>query len=127
MLARGWQVWLFGSEKDVPVTAHINRLTQHRCHDLSGKTSLGEAIDLMSLVSSVVSNDSGLMHVAAALNLPLVALYGSSDPSHTPPMSDRARILSLNLSCSPCFQRECPLGHLNCLNNLKPEQVLEVL
>jgi heptosyltransferase-2 len=127
MLAKGWQVWLFGSEKDVPVTANINRLTQNRCQDLSGRTSLGEAVDLMSLAAAVVSNDSGLMHVAAALQLPLAAIYGSSDPSHTPPMSDRARILSLNLSCSPCFKRECPLGHLKCLKDLKPEQVLAVL
>ena len=127
MLSRGWQVWLFGSEKDTLVTANINQLTQNRCRDLSGKTSLGEAIDLMSLTSTVVSNDSGLMHVAAALQLPLVAIYGSSDPSHTPPMSGRARILYLNLSCSPCFQRECPLGHLKCLNDLKPEQVLATL
>ena len=127
MLSRGWQVWLFGSEKDMLVTANINRLTQSRCRDLSGRTSLGEAIDLMSLTSAVVSNDSGLMHVAAALQLPLVAIYGSSDPSHTPPMSNRARILYLNLSCSPCFERECPLGHLKCLNDLKPEQVLAAL
>ena len=127
MLGRGWQVWLFGSEKDMPVTANINRLTQDRCHDLSGKTSLGEAVDLMSLASAAVSNDSGLMHVAAALNLPLVALYGSSDPAHTPPMSDQASILSLHLSCSPCFERECPLGHLNCLKNIPPQSVLERL
>ena len=127
MLSRGWQVWLFGSEKDMPVTANINRLIQNRCHDLSGRTSLGEAIDLMSLASAVVSNDSGLMHVAAALQLPLVAIYGSSDPSHTPPMSDKADILYLGLECSPCFKRECPLGHLKCLNDLKPEQVLAAL
>jgi heptosyltransferase-2 len=127
MLARGWQVWLFGSEKDRPVTANINRLTQYRCRDLSGSTSLGEAVDLMSLASAVVSNDSGLMHVAAALQLPLAALYGSSDPSHTPPMNDRAKILSLNLSCSPCFERVCPLGHLKCLRDLKPQRVLELL
>jgi heptosyltransferase II len=127
MLARGWQVWLFGSEKDQQVTANINRLTQSRCQDLSGRTRLGEAIDLMSLARAVVSNDSGLMHVAAALQLPLAAIYGSSDPSHTPPMSGKAKILSLNLPCSPCFKRECPLGHLKCLNDLKPEQVLAVL
>ncbi|HEY3328261.1 MAG TPA: lipopolysaccharide heptosyltransferase II [Novimethylophilus sp.] len=127
MLSRGWQVWLFGSEKDTPVTANINRLTQERCRDLSGKTSLGEAIDLMSLASAVVSNDSGLMHVAAALQLPLVAIYGSSDPSHTPPMSDKARVLSLNLSCSPCFKRECPLGHLRCLRDIAPERIIENL
>lgn len=127
MLARGWQVWLFGSEKDAPVTASINCLTQERCQDLSGKTTLGEAIDLMSLASAVVSNDSGLMHVAAALHRPLVAIYGSSDPILTPPMSDKAKILSLNLSCSPCFQRECPLGHLKCLKDLSPNLIIDQL
>ncbi|GBG13408.1 heptosyltransferase II [Novimethylophilus kurashikiensis] len=127
MLDFGWQVWLFGSEKDRPVTATINRLTQGRCQDLSGRTSLGEAIDLMALASAVVSNDSGLMHVAAALQRPLVAVYGSSDPSHTPPMSNEAKILSLGLSCSPCFKRECPLGHLRCLREITPAQVIESL
>lgn len=123
-LQKGWQVWLFGSEKDVTVTAQINMLTGKRCLDLGGKTSLGEAIDLMALTSAVVSNDSGLMHIAAALDKPLVAVYGSSDPHHTPPMNPRAAILYLGLECSPCFERECPLGHLNCLRHIKPEQVV---
>ena len=114
-LEKGWEVWLFGSDKDIPVTAEINAMTEMRCLDFGGKTKLGEAIDLMSLTSAVVSNDSGLMHVAAALDKPLVAIYGSSDPHHTPPMSAKATIAYLGLSCSPCFKRECPLGHTNCL------------
>jgi len=126
-LSNGWEVWLFGSEKDVPVTTHINHLTQDRCLDLGGKTSLGEAIDLMSITSAVVSNDSGLMHVAAALNVPLIAVYGSSDPRHTPPMSEKASILYLDISCSPCFKRECPLKHLQCLRNIRPENVVNIL
>ena len=126
-LDRGWQVWLFGSSKDMPVTAAIQGLTRDRCLDLGGKTSLGEAIDLMSLTTAVVSNDSGLMHVAAALGKKVVAIYGSSDPGHTPPMSPQAVVLYLALSCSPCFKRECPLGHLNCLREIKPEAVLASL
>lgn len=123
-LTQGWQVWLFGSEKDQAVTATIQQLTQQRCADLAGKTSLGDAIDLMSLCHTVISNDSGLMHVAAALDKRLIAIYGSSDPRHTPPMQPDAVIASLNLSCSPCFKRVCPLGHLNCLRQLTPETII---
>ncbi|KAB7627395.1 lipopolysaccharide heptosyltransferase II [Alkalilimnicola sp. S0819] len=126
-LARGWQVWIFGSHKDREVSAQIDRLSGGRCADLAGETSLAEAIDLMSVASAVVSNDSGLMHVAAALQRPLVALYGSSDPGFTPPLNDEARILRRGLSCSPCFKRECPLGHLRCLREITPEQVLAQL
>ncbi|MDH3310196.1 MAG: lipopolysaccharide heptosyltransferase II [Gammaproteobacteria bacterium] len=126
-LAEGWEVWLFGSDKDRPETTIVQTLTQGRCFDLGGQTSLAEAIDLLSLTSAIVTNDSGLMHVAAALERPVVALYGSSDPRHTPPMTPKASVLSLGLSCSPCFERECPLGHLNCLRQLKPERVLAAL
>lgn len=123
-LNQGWEVWLFGSEKDVPVTSEINLQTQQRCLDLGGKTQLGEAIDLMSLTHTVVSNDSGLMHVAAALGKKVVAIYGSSDPHHTPPMSNQAVIEYLGLSCSPCFKRDCPLGHLNCLKGIPAVKIL---
>lgn len=126
-LNKGWQVWLFGSEKDQPVTANIQQQTQQRCVDLAGKTKLGEAIDLMSLCHTVISNDSGLMHVAAALDKKLIAIYGSSDPKHTPPMHPQAVVEYLGLSCSPCFERTCPLGHLNCLRQLKPASVLAKL
>jgi heptosyltransferase-2 len=121
---QGWQVWLFGSDKDVAVTSQINQLTQNNCLDFGGKTSLSEAIDVMSLCDTFISNDSGLMHIAAALNKKLIAIYGSSDPQHTPPMSAKAVIEYLGLKCSPCFKRECPLVHLNCLRNIKPTQVI---
>ncbi|MEZ0232008.1 MAG: lipopolysaccharide heptosyltransferase II [Methylophilaceae bacterium] len=126
-LANEWSVWLFGSEKDIPVIQQINQLTNHQCLDLGGKTKLGEAVDLMALCSAVVSNDSGLMHVAAALDKPLSAIYGSSDPHHTPPMSSKAVVHYLNLECSPCFKRECPLGHLNCLKHLYPDRIARTL
>lgn len=122
-LLQGWQVWLMGSEKDKRDCQTISSLCQNKAQILAGKTSLPEAIDLMSLASLVVSNDSGLMHIAAALNRPLVAVYGSTDPGHTPPLSHNHRVAQLNLECSPCFKRECPLTHMNCMNQLSSQLV----
>jgi heptosyltransferase II len=126
-LSQGWEVWLFGSGKDSAITRAIDKATGGRCVDLGGRTSLAEAIDLLSLTQVVVSNDSGLMHVAAALGRRVVALFGSSDPRHTPPMSAQAKILYLGISCSPCFKRECPLGHHKCLKDIDPKQVLAAI
>ncbi len=123
-LAEDWEVWLFGSVKDQAVAAEINQLTDEQCRDFSGRTNLAEAVDLMSLAHVVVSNDSGLMHVAAALNKKVIAIYGSSDPHFTPPLNDSAEVIDLFLECSPCFKRECPLGHTECLTKILPEQVL---
>ena len=124
---KGWQVWLFGSDKDVVITNQINQFTQNKCLDLGGKTKLGEAIDLMTLCDTVISNDSGLMHIAAALDKKLIAIFGSSDPYHTPPMSAKAVIEYLALECSPCFKRECPLQHLNCLKQIAPSHIINIL
>ena len=121
---RGYAIWLFGSPKDHAVAEEISQLAPGLCRNLCGATSLGQAVDLLAMTDLVVCNDSGLMHVAAALNRPLVTLYGSSSPGFTPPLSDQADILSLNLDCSPCYKRECPLGHLDCLNKLTPERAL---
>ncbi|MDO5640629.1 MAG: lipopolysaccharide heptosyltransferase II [Neisseria sp.] len=123
--AEGWQIWLFGSQKDFDIAEDINTLSDGLCINLCGKTSLSEAIDLLACADTVVCNDSGLMHLAAALDRKLVAVYGSSSPDHTPPLSGRAKIVSLHLECSPCFQRECPLGHTDCLNRLMPDMVEE--
>ena len=122
---RGYAVWLLGSAKDRPIAEQIAGQTrQTPPRNLCGSTSLAQAIDLLAAASFVVCNDSGLMHVAAALGRPLVAVYGSSSPAFTPPLSEHAQVLSLKLECSPCFKRECPLGHLDCLNKLDPQRVL---
>lgn len=126
-LKEGWAVWLFGSKNDIPVCNAIQKQTNGRCVDLTGKTSLGEAIDLLSYVTAVVTNDSGLMHIAAALNKPLIAVYGSTDPSFTPPLNQEAQVVKLNMGCSPCFKRECPLKHHDCMRSLAPKKVLAAL
>lgn len=123
----GGQVWVLGSPKDVPVGESIAAQVGSGVHQLAGRTRLENAVDLMSLARRVICNDSGMMHVAAALDIPVIALYGSTSPDFTPPMTDRAEILRLGLPCSPCFQRECPLGHLDCMRKLAPERVIRLL
>ena len=118
-------VWIVGSAKDAPIGAEIERLSGDTVRNLCGRTGLDQAIDLLSVAAVVVSNDSGLMHVTAALSRPLVALYGSSSPAYTPPLGAAAAILTLGLPCGPCFKRECPLGHLRCMNDLTPERVFD--
>jgi len=122
---------LFGGPKDSGFCGEILGLLpldlQTRASSLAGKTSLAQAVALMSAASQLLTNDSGLMHVAAALNVQVHAVFGSSSPHHTPPLSSRAKVYYLNLECSPCFQRECPLGHTNCLKKLDPKMVLEQL
>ena len=125
--AKGYRIWLLGSAKDAPVTAEIAALAAAPVHDLAGRTSLTEAIDLLSAATRVVSNDSGLMHIAAAFDRPMAAVFGSSSPGYTPPLSPKARIVTLGLSCSPCFKRDCPLGHTHCLEQLEPARVMAVL
>jgi len=126
-LEQGGVVWLMGSEKDYAAAAAIDAATDYSCHNLCGKTTLEQAIDLLSLAEAVVSNDSGLMHVAAALGKLQVAIYGSTDPHCTPPLNKSARIVRLVLSCSPCGRGECPLGHYQCLNGLEPKEVIAAL
>ncbi len=128
-LADGLEVWLLGSPNDKPATEAVLSAAgtdRGAIRDLSGRTDLGTAIDLLSLASIVVSNDSGLMHAAAAVGAPLVALFGSSSPAYTPPMSATARIARIDIACSPCFKRECPLGHFKCMHDLAPPAVYDL-
>lgn len=126
-ITEDWQVWIIGSPKDAPIGVRIAALAGERCINLCGKTELPEAVDLLALAKAVITNDSGLMHVAAALDKPVLALYGSSSPGNTPPLSYKAQVFYLGLKCSPCFQRTCPEKHLKCLRGITPEQVLEKL
>ncbi len=125
-LQRGWSVWMLGSSKDTRMTREISGQAPGVV-DLAGRTTLSQAIDLLAASTVVVTNDSGLMHIAAATSTPLVALYGSSDPQYTPPLSDNAEIIYRDLDCSPCFERVCPLGHLKCLRSIDSHQVAEAV
>jgi heptosyltransferase II len=139
----GLPVVLLGSAKEAllceSIAEPVNAQQPNLCLNLAGKTPLALAFALISAAKSIVSNDSGLMHVAAAFGVRQVAIFGSSSPLHTPPLNDRATVLWLKtdptyqppLDCSPCFERECPLpmdkGHMRCLNDISPAQVLHAL
>ncbi|MCX7193321.1 MAG: lipopolysaccharide heptosyltransferase II [Proteobacteria bacterium] len=123
--AAGYAVWLIGSNKDREVAENIVALGNPTARNLCGSTDLNDAIALLSVARLVISNDSGLMHLAAALDRPMLALFGSSSPQFTPPLSAAATVVKLDIACSPCFKRECPLGHFNCMNHLTPDRVWE--
>lgn len=125
----GMQVWLVGSPNDKLAADSVMKAagdTARHLRDLTGHTDLGTAIDLLSLASIVVSNDSGLMHAAAAVGVPLIALFGSSSPVYTPPLSSVAQVARIDIACSPCFERECPLGHFKCMRDLAPRSVYDL-
>lgn len=125
----GWQVWIFGSKHDRATGEEITQaiINPSASTNLAGETSLAQAIDLLSCADAVVSNDSGLMHIAAALNRPLVAVYGSTSPSFTPPLGDDVAVVRTGISCSPCFERTCRFGHYHCLTELKPSRAIDAL
>jgi len=122
LAGRGYQVWVLGSAKEVADGESI-AADNPAVVNLCGHTRLEDAIDLLSLAALAVSNDSGLMHVAAAVGIPLVAIYGSSSPAYTPPLTDQVSIVYRGLDCSPCFERQCPIGDTPCLTGIRPEQI----
>lgn len=124
---RGIDAWIFGSARDAPVAESIVRLSGGAGRNLCGQTRLEDAVDLISGVALAVSNDSGLMHIAAAVRRPVLALYGSSSPAFTPPLSDRAVIFYRAIECSPCFRRECPYGHYRCLREITVDDVISAV
>lgn len=129
LITQGNQVLLFGSEKDKPTTDAIYKQLpasmQDKCFDLAGKTSLEDAVDLLAACHGVAANDSGLMHIAAAVGCKIIAIYGSSSPQYTPPLASQVKIVNTDISCRPCFKRICPYGHQKCLTELSPQQVIE--
>jgi len=131
MIKQGWRVWILGSNRDAEAaTAVLKSIPpphSGHCFNLTGRTTLVQAADLLATANAVVSNDSGLMHVAAAVDAAVVALFGPTSPDFTPPLGDRVKLLTTDISCRPCFARECPLGHKRCLTELHPDQVVNSL
>jgi heptosyltransferase-2 len=128
-IAVGGQVQLFGGPGDRPAAAALVAALGEdmAVEDLVGRTTLAQAAALIGAAQAVVANDSGLMHLAAALGRPLVALYGPSDPALTPPLAAEAEVLALDLDCRPCHARRCPLVHHKCLEELSPRVVSDRL
>ena len=130
-IAEGKQIWIFGSAKDLDIANAIrNQLSTDeklQCIILCGLTSLTEAIDLLASCQAIITNDTGLMHVAAAVNTPIVALYGSSSPRYTPPLAQHVKTLHTDIECRPCFKKTCRYNHLRCLTELEPQTVLDAL
>ncbi len=120
----GHVVIVLGSGHEKPLGDRIAAASDSgRIHDLCGSTSLADVVDLLALADVAVTNDSGLMHVAAAVNTHVIAIYGSSSPRFTPPLTEARTVIHLDLQCSPCWQRRCPLSHLNCLNGITVDAV----
>ena len=131
LLARGWQVLILGSQADIETgVALVNAVSaeqQSKVHNLCGKTQLEDAIDLLATADAVVSNDSGLMHITAALQTPLVAIYGPTSPNFTPPLSNNAQLVQLEVECGPCFQRTCPEQHHKCMKEISGAMVIPLI
>ncbi len=123
----GWAVWIFGSDKDRATGEAIVEASDPGVRNLCGRTALADVIDLVAATDTVVSNDSGLMHIAASTGRRLVAIYGSSSPLYTPPLTDQADIRWLELSCSPCFARTCRFGHYRCLHDIAADDIASAI
>ncbi|TBR43205.1 lipopolysaccharide heptosyltransferase II [Marinomonas agarivorans] len=123
---KNYQVWVLGGPKDKQDGDKIvNGLNNDIAINLCGKTALVDTVDLLSAAELAISNDSGLMHVAAAVNTHVHALYGSTSEKFTPPLTEKKTIHNLHLDCSPCFKRTCPLGHTDCQKKLEPKIVID--
>jgi heptosyltransferase-2 len=123
LVAHGYQVWVLGSAKEQELGQRIVQGAGVDMYNLCGKTGIVDVVDLISCAEQVVSNDSGLMHVAAAMDVRVTVIYGSSTPDYTPPLNDTAQVLYKRLPCSPCFARTCKYGHYDCLREITPEEV----
>ena len=131
LISQGWQLLILGSEADKDIAneiiANINPIHHSVSFNLCGKTELSDAIDLLATADLIVSNDSGLMHIAAVLQKPRIAIYGPTSPNFTPPLADNAHIVQINVDCGPCFQRSCPEQHHKCMTKISTEHILNLV
>lgn len=129
LISNGYQIWIIGSYKEKSLAENVIEGLRQYVVNLCGKTELVDAVDLLSCVEQVVTNDSGLMHVAAAVGIKLNVIYGSSTPAYTPPLTSgkKMNILYKALPCSPCFKRECPLGNTDCLTGISAKEVYDLM
>jgi heptosyltransferase-2 len=131
MIEQNWQVVILGSEADKTIADKIENLVSNKdeamLFNLCGQTALNEAIDLLDTADTVISNDSGLMHITSALRKPLIVIYGPTSPTFTPPLSQNAHFLQIDVECGPCFQRTCPKQHHKCMQGITSVDVLTSL
>lgn len=121
----GISIWLFGSANDVAIGKEICKESDAPIINLCGKTTLDEAIDLISCVDLAITNDTGLMHVAAATGRSLISIYGATSPTLYPPITKNAEIMYSGIECSPCMQKSCRYGHYKCLTEINTDEVFE--
>lgn len=121
-IKKNWQVWIFGTNKNLTIEDNSGLI-----FNFSGKLKLLDVIDLLSLANTVVCNDSGLMHIAASFNKKIVAIYGATSSKFTPPLTKKVKIVDKKLACSPCFARDCPLGHHKCMRLITVEEIAHII
>lgn len=132
LLERDFQVYLFGTKTEL--NAH-NIMQQHftchgkvyNLHNFINKLNLLETVDLLGMADLFIGNDSGLLHLAAALNIAVIGIYGSTSSKFAPPLTKKSKIFDLEFDCKPCRQRECPLNNLQCLHNITPLTVITAI
>lgn len=122
----GKTVVLLGTQADFAEGESIRR-ERNQIQNWCGKTNLCQLVAVLSQAQMLVSNDSGAMHIMAALQRPQIAIFGSTSPIWTAPLNELAQWLQFPMDCAPCFQKTCQYGHYHCLKKVTPEQVLEKL
>lgn len=121
--AAGWACWIFGSAADREIADAMAAAAPKHGVNLAERTRLLDLVDLAALTTQFVGNDTGVMHLASAVAPSVIGLYGSTDPDYAPPLAATSQRLWRGMDCSPCRERECPLGHHACLEDMSVADV----